>query len=428
MTQVKAPSLPGSHNIQRVVLENGITLLSYENYAAQSVVIAGSLRAGSIYESPAQNGLASLTASALMRGTRKRDFNTLASAQEDVGADLNVGGGTHFVSFFGKALAEDLPLLVELLADVLREPAFPVQQVERLRGELMTGMRMRMQDTRFRASRAFSEALYPPEHPYHYSPRGTIETLTTITPDDLIAFHRQQYGPDGMLIAIVGAVSAAEAEAVVRQWLADWTNPAQVPTPELPALAARHGTERIFTPLAGKTQSDLILGIVGPARSAPDFMAAQVANSVLGQFGMMGRIGGSVREDLGLAYYAYSDIEGGLGPGAWKVAAGVNPANVDLAIERIVDELVRITSEPVSSDDLDDNQSYFVGRLPSQLESNEGIASNLLNMEVNQLGLDYLVNYREMLYRLTPGELLAAARRYLTPEALVISVSGPERA
>src|SRR5689334_9957299 len=167
-------SLPGSHNITRVVLDNGITVLAYENYAAQSVVIAGTIRAGALYEPRAtHSGLASMTAGSLMRGTQNRDFDAIHSSLEDIGADLDIGAGIHGTSFNGKALAEDLPVLIDLLGDILRYPAFPTAQVERLRGEILTGLQYRQHDTRYRANRAFRENLYPDNHPYHYSTRGT---------------------------------------------------------------------------------------------------------------------------------------------------------------------------------------------------------------------------------------------------------------
>jgi zinc protease len=420
-------SIPNSATIHRTVLNNGIVVLVYENFAAQSVVISGSFRAGSLYETPAKSGLAAFTASALMRGTQSRDFNAIAAALEDIGADLDVNGGTHRAGFGGKSLAEDLPLLIDLLADVLRYPTFPVAQVERMRGELMTGLQIRSQDTRYRASRAFSEALYPDTHPYHYRVSGTLETVPTLTIADMQAFHAKHYGPDGMLLAIVGAVKAAEAVEIVRARLEDWHNAAQPPEPALPPVEPLSETRRTFVPLAGKTQADLVLGSYGPSRFADDYLAATLANCVLGQFGMMGRIGGSVREELGLAYYAYSSMDGGMGPTPWSVIAGVSPANIELALGEIVKEIRRITTEPVSDDDLANVQSFFVGRLPLQLESNEGIAGSILNMELYGLGLDYLLTYRDRLYALTKADLLAAAQKYLNADAWVLGVAGPSQ-
>ncbi|HYO88152.1 MAG TPA: pitrilysin family protein [Candidatus Limnocylindrales bacterium] len=422
---ISAPSLPNAQTITRVALSNGITVLVYPTFAAQSVVIAGHLRAGSLFEAPAQGGLASMTAFGLMRGTQHRDFFTLHDALEAIGADLGISASGHLASFSGKALAEDLPTLLDILADTLRAPAFPDAQIERLRGEIITGLKIRDQDTRYQANRLFDELLYPENHPYHHPLRGTLETVTTLTPAALRDFHARYYGPRGMNVAIVGAVDVDAAVEAVRTRFADWSNPDQPAPPALPEIPPASGVRRGLRTIAGKTQSDIALGVVGPSRFADDYQAAVIANSILGQFGMMGRIGASVREDLGLAYYAYSNIEGGLGPGAWSVMAGVNPANVDLAIGRIQDELRRLISEPVGAEDLADNQAYFTGRLPLQLESSEGVAGSILNMELYELGLDYLLNYRDLMMRLTADDLLAAARRYLDPERLAIGVAGP---
>ena len=258
--------------------------------------------------------------------------------------------------------------------------------------------------------------------------RGTLDTVPALTTDKLRAFHRRTYGPRDMVVVVVGAVEPDVAIETVRARFADWRNPDQPAEAMLPSLPPMAETRRSFVPLPGKSQSDIILGLAGPPRTAPDYHAANLANSVLGQFGMMGRIGQSVREELGLAYYAGSSLDGGLGPGPWSVSAGVNPANVDLAVERIIDELRRIIDEPVSEDDLDDVQSYYTGHLPLQLESNEGIAGTLVNIETYGLGLDYLVNYRATIRALTVDDLLQAARRYMHPDALVIAVAGPDGA
>lgn len=420
-------SIPGSHNIRREVLENGIVVLVYENFSAQSVVISGSLRAGSQFETPEKNGLAAMTANALLRGTARYDFDTINEKLEYAAADLDITGSIHRTSFSGKALAEDLSLLVELLAEAVRTPTFPDVHLDLLRGEVMTSLHIREQDTRYRANRAFYEALYPPEHPYHHSTRGTLETVPTLTVSDLQAFHARHYGPAGMIIVVVGAIKADDAIRTVREYLGDWANPDQPDLPPVPAVSPMTETRRAFVGLPGKTQSDIVLGTVGPSRFDSDFLAAQLVNSVLGQFGMMGRIGHSVRETLGLAYYAYSSVDGGYTASPWSVTAGVNPANVGLAIARIQDELERIVSQPITPEELDDNQSYFTGRVPLQLETNEGIAGSLLNMEIYHLGLDYLINYRTVIYRLTAADLLAAAQKYLTPDRLVIAVAGPDK-
>lgn len=425
MTQLH--SIPHEGNITRAELDNGIVVLAYENSAVQSVNLMGSLHAGSLYEDPRLNGLASLTASALMTGTRERSFDQLHSALEDNGADLGFRAHVHKLGFSGKALAEDLPLLIDVAYDGLRNPVFPAEHVERLRGERLTWLQYSQFDTRYRASRAMREALYPAGHAYHYSPSGDEETVANIAVSDLADFHAQHVGPRGMIIVVVGAVAADDALSLAAETFGEWRNDAQPPNlaVDAPDPSAQSLRQDVFVP--GKTQSDICMGIVGPARRADDYLAAQLANSVLGEFGMMGRIGKSVREQQGLAYFAFSRLGGGHGPDPWTISAGVNPENVERAIASIRREVARLTSELVSKEDLADNQSYFTGRMPLQLESNEGIASHIHSMESFGLGLDYLANYAELVKGIDRRDLLTAARRYLSADEMVVAVAGPQQ-
>ena len=420
----RTQSLPNAQNVTREVLPNGITVLVYENFTAQSVVLTGSVSVGSIFDPVGQDGLAALTADALMRGSQSYDFDTINESLESIGADLGISGSTFTTSVSGKALGEDLSVLLRILSDVLRHPTFPADEIERLRGEIVTGLNYREQDTRYRAGRAFYSALYPETHPYYASSDGTPETVGRLSIEDVRAFHAQHYGPREMILVIVGAITAEQAIALVRENFADWENPSQ-PVRQRPTdFALPKQTRRVNIAIPGKTQSDIVMGTLGPARLSPDFQAAQLVNSVLGQFGMMGRIGGKIREELGLAYYASSSVEGGITALPWRVAAGVDPANVDLAIDRIIVELRQIISEPVTADELSDNLSYFIGRMPLQLETNEGVASTIRNIETFGLGLDYLLTYPDMIRSLTPHDLLRAAQHYLNPDALVIAVAG----
>ena len=425
MTKLQA-SIPNSGNITRARLDNGVTLLVYENPAVQSVNLMGSLHGGSIYESPEQSGLASLVAGALMTGTASRDFDAIHGALEDVGADLGFRGHVHKLGFSGKALAEDLSLLLDVANDSLRNPVFPAEHVDRLRGERLTWLQYSRFDTRYRAAKAMREALYPDTHPYHYGTYGDAESIGAITVEALRQFHAEHFGPRDLILVIVGAVKAADAVNLASDAFGDWRHPAQPAPRQAHTPAAQSNDRRPTVSLPGKTQSDICMGVIGPARLADEYLAAQLANSVLGVFGMMGRIGKSVREEKGLAYYAYSQLGGGHGPDPWTISAGVNPDNVDLAIASIMEEIERLTTEPVSGADLADNQSYFTGRMPLRLESNEGIASHIHSMESFQLGLDYLANYAELIYSVTPADLLRAAQRYLQPKRMVVAVAGPE--
>ncbi len=423
----KTNTLPGPDNITRHTLPNGITVLVRENHISPSVVVNGVLRAGAIYETRATAGLSAITADALMRGTQTRSFDAIYNSIEAIGASLSIYSATHNTYIYGKSLAEDLPTVLGLLADALRKPTFPEDQLDQLRGQIITGLHIRAQDTRQQAALAFFTLAYPPEHPYHRSARGYLETIPELTRARIAAFHQTHYGPRGMIVVVVGAVTAQEAIAEVEAALGDWENPAQAPAHSLPEAPPLHSIVRRDVDIPDKTQSDLVLGGVGPARSAPDWWPAYLANNILGVFGMYGRLGAVVRDKLGLAYYSYSNIAGGEGPGAWRVIAGVNPANVELAIEKSVAEIARITSEPVDVEELADVKSNITGILPLRLESNEGVAGTILSMERYQLGLDYLQRYNDIVNQITREEVLAAAKHYLDPQAYAVAIAGPQQ-
>ncbi len=135
-----------------------------------------------------------------------------------------------------------------------------------------------------------------------------------------------------------------------------------------------------------KTQSDMVLGWQGMRRLDPDFDAARLANTVLGVFGMMGRLGENVREGQGMAYYAYSRLSGDREPGTWVAVAGVNPANVRSAQQAMLDEVKRLQDELVPEEELEDSKRYLTGSVPLQLETNDGVASLLADIEWHQLG------------------------------------------
>ncbi len=417
-------ALPGPDDILRVEMDNGITVLARENWSSPAVVVNGMTPGGALQEPAEKAGLANFHAAMLMRGTQHRTFGDIYEEIEGNGASVDFGSGGHTYRFGSKSLAEDLPRMLALTSEIIREPSFPDEHVEKLRGQIMTSLQIRAHDTRSMAGLKFQEIAYPPEHPYSKSTNGYPETVSAISRDDITAFQRN-LGPRGAVIVVVGAVKADEAVRMVREAFGMWHNTDQPPSPaapDAPRLAAIRD-ERVT--IAGKTQSDIVMGWPGPARSAPDFQAARIGNSILGVFGLMGRLGDSVREQQGLAYYSYSNLTGGLGPGPWRVSAGVAPDKVEQAIASISQEIRRIVDEPVTADELADNKTFFKGQLVLGLETNEGVAGSIMSMVMYDLGLDYVQNYASVIDAITVEDIQAAMRHYLDPDAYAVAVAGP---
>lgn len=415
-------ALPGPETVHRSVLSNGLILLVRENRLAPLVVLEGYIPAGAVHDPAGKTGLASFTASMLSRGSQRHDFQAFNEKVESVGASLTVGSGTHVTNFSIECLTEDFPMLVDLLGDVLRQPTFPEEQMERLRQQWLVRLQQREQDTRSVAYRHFSETIYG-DHPYAPPTSGYPETIQSLTRSDLVAFQQERYTPNGAIIVVSGDVSAGEVEALMEQVLGDWAgDPAPLALPPVRPIPA---VQRVTVPMPGKVQSDIVLGWLAIARHSPDYYPVQVANHILGRFGMMGRLGETVREEQGLAYYSYSLVDAEVEVGPWLAVAGVNPIYVDQAVESILREFQRLREEPVSAQELADSQANMTGILPLRLETNEGVASTLLAMEYYDLGLDYLLRYSERINQVTVEDVQRVAQTYLHPEQYTLVVAGP---
>ena len=420
---IKWQSLPGSNDITRVVLENGVTVLVRTNEDSPSVRLSGYISAGSLFDPLNKLGLSQFTALALMHGTHTRTFQKIYDALESIGASLGFGASVHTASFGGQSLAEDLPVLLGMLSECVSQPLFPADQLEKLRAQLLTGLAIRSQRTEEMASLIFDQNLFK-DHPYGYPIDGFSETVQAITREDIQDFHRKYYGPEGMVVVAVGGVSPQEVVEQVRSALGNWQNPEQILPQDLPEPTALGDTIRQHIELPEKSQSDLVMGTLGPLRNSPDYLPASLGNSILGRFGMMGRIGNVVREQSGLAYYASSSLSASLAGGSWEVSAGVNPVNLQKAIDLIIQEFKKFVDEPVTDQELKDNKSYFIGRLPLQMESNGGVAGALMNIERFNLGLDYYRMYPGKIQAITSDRVPEAARKYMDPQKLVICSAG----
>jgi zinc protease len=426
-THLNIASLPGPETIARRVFPNGGIGLAWENFSSPSVVVHGWLWAGSVDEAPSQAGLAGLAASMLTRGTERRTFAQISEETESVGAALGFRSSGHTTSFTAKCLVEDLPMILDVLTDCLYRPIFPPEYVEKRRGEILTAIEQREHDTRVMASLYLHELMYGQEHPYGRSSLGYRETIQDLARGQVEAFYREHYGPRNMGVSIVGAISAADGLDLLEEALGKWQGASHV-QPPLPAIEPLTKTVEKRATIPGKTQSNIALGWLGLRRQDPDFLKAYLANCILGQFGMMGRVGDYVRDQQGLAYYAYTSLDAGVGPGPWAAIAGVAPQNVDRAVEAILEQIRRLQREPAGAEELADSKAYIVDSLPLRLEGKEGVAAQIAHMELYGLGLDYLQRFPALIEALTAEDVMAVARAYMDPDAYVLSIAGPPEA
>lgn len=417
-------ALPNPDDITRQELGNGITILTRPNFNSPTLSLKGYVNSGSLLDPDDKLGLSYLTASGLMNGTIHHNFQNLYNEIESVGAHINFSAGTLTTSFSAHCLKEDLNLILGLISESLCSPTFPDKEFNRQKNQMLTALAIRAQDTSAMSALLFDQIIYA-GHPYQRPEEGFPETIQAITRQDIINFYKRTFGPKGMVIVIVGAVEPTSAVNAVSDVFAQWENQKQETLPDIPSMDPISETTRKALSIPGKSQADIVMGSLAPERLSPDYVPLRIGNNILGEFGMMGRLGQRIREESGLAYYVYSSLTASLGPGAWEMIAGVNPRHIDRVIELISEEVKTFVSEPVSNEELADSQSYFLGRMPLLLESNSGVAVSLLNMEHFNLGLDYFIKYPGQIQAITAEEILETSRKYLHPDALAIANAGP---
>lgn len=411
--------------ITRMTLDNGLVVLVKDNPNNASVTLRGRLRAGGLYDTARTSGLAHLATAALQRGTRKRTFQKLNAELDRLGMSFGIGAGMETIGFSGKALVEDFDRLLDLVADVLMHPTFPRDETEKLRNEILTDLKEADQDTQHVAYREFRALCYPTTHPYHRLSEGRASTVKRLTLDALREFHARYFRPDVTTLVIVGDVRPAQAIEKVQGAFGKWKVHGKPDAHAIPDAPKLKQVARRVTHLEGKTQADLVLGYAGLRRTDPDYYALSIGDLIFGRLGLYGRLGANVRDQLGLAYYVYSGVEANLGAGPWAVHAGVNPKNLERAIEGIVAEIKRLRSAPVTQDELDEARDFVTGSLALQLETNEGIATKLSDIELFDLGLDYLQRYPGIIRAITPEHILAAAQKYAQVENYALAIAGP---
>ena len=413
------------HPFEQAELSNGITVLGQVRPHSPSVDVRIRLDAGAVRDPAEQSGLAAFTARGLLRGTSSLSFEQLNERTDSLGASLGVDGGRHHTEIAIRSLVEDLPVLLDLAADVVRRPTFPNDEIDTVRAQILSGIREADNDTGSRASRAFRQLLFPAPHPLGRRVAGELDTVAGISRDRLAQFHATQLGPAGAVIAVVGGVdSFAEVVTLIDRSFGDWSASAlHSPDITFPPPPVTSIESRVTIP--GKSQADIVLGLPTVPRNHPSYYALDMANLILGRLGLMGRLGATVRDQQGMAYYASSHLEPGLEGSLWISRAGVDPANVERAIDGVLTELRRIREELVREEEIEDAKSYLVGVLPLALESNAGVAATLLNIHRYGLGLDYIDRYPSIVRALTREDLLITMQQALNSDVIAIAVAGP---
>jgi zinc protease len=411
-------------DISERTLSNGTRLVSNFDPTSEAAVVELRIPAGSALDGDAP-GLARLTGGMLTRGAAAFTFDQFNEELDSLGAAIGVSTGRDHVDISIQCLREDAGRMIQLMAEVVMTPTFPEDELQRVRAQSLNALRRTLDDTRSEASHKLRTMLFPEGHPLHHRAIGTEESLNTISRDQLVDYHRYAYTANGAIFAVAGGLETDRAAELIDHAFRDWS-PVESPSRvTIDPVGAPTEQVRASGSIAGKSQSDIAMGLPTVERLHPDYEALRMGNLILGRLGLMGRLGANVRDTLGLAYYAFSNLSAGSTYGRWTAQAGVNPENVDTAIDAILHEVQRLRDELVDPDEISDAKSFMVSSLPIGLESSGAIVATMLQIAFHDLGLDYVERLPERVNAVTPEAIRDAANRHLDPQRMAIAVVGP---
>ncbi|MBM4293924.1 MAG: insulinase family protein [Deltaproteobacteria bacterium] len=404
-------------------LPNGLVWLHSQQSGLPLVTMQLLVKAGVLQEPAAKAGLANLTAQLLLSGTQKRSAAQVAQELDFLGARLRAAGGDDFATVSLTVVKKDLAQGLELLKDVLFNPAFAPAEVKRTVAQIHGSLEADEDEPGVVASRSFARQLYGP-FPYGRPVKGAPEGLRAITPKDLKDFHRRFYRPNNSLLSVAGDLTLEEAQRWVAQTFGSW-RPETGPAPALPPIPALDKS-KVTVINKDISQANIVLGNLGLARSNPDFYAVQVMNYIFGGGGFSSRLVEHIREKRGLAYHVRSDFSPGLEPGPFVVTLETKNPSAREAVDLVLGEMARMRNEPVAAQELEAAKSYLIGSFPRKMDSLDKRAGLMAYVEFYGLGLGYPWRFPDLIQGLTAADIQLAAQKYLHPDKYLLVVVGKQ--
>jgi len=407
----------------REVLANGVTVLAKRTSTTPAVTLIANLRAGSVHDPAELPGVAHFISRTIDRGTERYSADELAEQLDSRGVTLTASVTRHTLSLACTCLVEDLDDVLGLVAEVVMRPSFPVVEVDRRRGEIVTLIRQDEDNPAAVAVETLMSMLYG-SHPYGRRARGTRASVELIDRQMLQRFHAAHCVPQGLALAVVGDIDPARAVDAARTIFGAWKGGAAVDVTGM-SVASASGRQRRVVSMMNKSQTDIAYGFATITRQDASYYAYSLMNNILGQYSLGGRLGDSIREQQGMAYYVSSSLDANLMPGPLVIRAGVSPANVTKAVASIDTELQKLVDAGPTEQELQESKQYLIGSMPRTLETNMGIATYLQTVEFFGLGLDYDIQMPDLLRAVTPEHVHNAARRAIDPANATVVVAGP---
>ena len=401
-------------------LRNGMQVVAVLHHEQPAVSMRLLIRTGAVQDPPNKVGVATLTASLLDRGTQSKTAEEIADEIDFIGGALATGSGSDLTFANAVVMKDSFDVGINLLADVVRSPAFAEEEIDRLKEQTISSLQVSASDPDYIAGVLLERLVYG-FHPYGLPNSGTPETLAAITRADLQEYHRRYFVPNNMVLAIVGDVTGEEAFAAADRAFGGW------PRGEVPPVALTappEPTRRIVViDKPDAVQTEIRVGQLAIPRKHNDYMAFDLASKILGGEGA-NRLHQVLRSERGLTYGAQADSEARKQSGHLVAETATRTETTGEALRLMVDEIAKLQRERVGERELSDAQAYLAGSFPLTIETPNDIATQVLNVIFYELPVTEIGSFRERVQAVTPDDVQRVARQYIRPDRLSIVLVG----
>ncbi len=401
-------------------LANGLQVIAVSHHEQPAVSLRLIVRAGAAQDPDDRPGVASLAASLLDQGTTTKSAQQVANAIDSIGGALGTGAGADLTFIQSVVMKDSLNVGLDLVSDIAQHPAFAAEEIERQRQQLLSGLKVSYDDPEYLANMVFDRLVYG-FHPYGKPQTGTPSTLTAITREDLLAFHKKWFGANNAILAIVGDVTADEAFAGAERAFGGWGRAgSEAPRPPDPPPPTRR---LVIIDRPGAVQTEIRVGNIAIPRKHDDYTALDLAIKVLGGEGA-NRLHRVLRTERGLTYGASADMNGLKQTGDIVAETNTRSQTTGETLRLMVDEFWKLIRDRVNERELEGAQEYLTGSFPLTIETPSQIALQVLNAVFYGLNLNDLETYRERVNGVTVEDVQRVAREYLHPDRLTIVLVG----
>ncbi|HWA85537.1 MAG TPA: pitrilysin family protein [Opitutus sp.] len=403
---------------------DGIDVIAYPTGVKDVVTIHGALPAGDAYAGDGNVAIPTLVGMMLDKGTTTEDKFAITEKLERVGASIAFDVDTETANIEAKCLKKDVPLVVGLIAEQLRSPAFSAAEFDKAKKQFVGGMKRQLESTDFRAGDAFTRAVYPVGHPNRQPPpEELIAAAEKATLDEAKAFHAKYYGPAHFTLVIVGDLDVPQLQAEITKSFAGWTGGVDLMHPAKATATDAPQDQNIF--MADKTSVTVVFGqATGLRYSDPGAQALRVGTAILGS-GFTGRLMSNVRDKEGLTYGIGSVVaHDTFTDGDWHISATFAPALLDKGIDSTKHQLDHWYQDGVTDDELARRKTDLIGSFKVGLATTDGMAGTILTAIERGYNVDWLDNYPKTINALTTPEVNSAIKKYLDPEKMYIVKAG----